>query len=130
MIDDDDDFVAGPFLAHDFRDDGVRDLGKPRRRCARCGVLAHWPAAEATCVQLLVRFQPLALETEPLYPDQHPGPYVGGELPTCAICSRQYRRNKHHGLSTTCSPACSLTQKRNSNREQARRLRAAKKAKS
>lgn len=127
---DNDELDAEPFLEHDFRADGVRDFGLPRLRCSRCGVLAHWPAAHATCVQLLVRFQPLALETEPLYPGQHPGPYVGGEHPTCAICSRQYRRNRRHGGSTTCSIACAATQKRTSNREQARRLRASKRGQS
>ena len=130
MIDDDDELDAGPFLAHDFRDDGVRDLGQPRRRCARCGVLAHWPAAAATCVQLLVRFQPVSIETQPLYPGQHPGPYVNGDEGVCVICERRYRRNIKHGASTTCSEACSLAKKRRANRDQARRMRASKRGQS
>lgn len=129
-MDDDDELDVGPFLEHDWRDDGVRDLGQPRRRCLRCGVLAHWPAAHATCVQLLVRFQPVSIETQPLYPGQHPGPYVNGDEGLCVICERRYRRNIKHGASTTCSEACSLLKKRRANREQARRWRASKRGQS
>ena len=131
MIDDDDEFdAAAPFLEHDWLVEGEREVGGVLRRCRRCGVLGHWPAAHATCVQLLVRFQPVSIETQPLYPGQHPGPYVNGDEGVCVICERRYRRNIKHGASTTCSEACSLAKKRRANRDQARRVRASKRGQS
>lgn len=120
---------VGVYLPHDWQHEGVREVGGDLRRCRRCGVLGHWPAAHATCVTILSRVSIVSTSLQPLHEGQWPGPYVEGDEPTCAICERRYRRNVRHGASTTCSAGCSQTQKRISNREQARRLRAAKKAK-
>lgn len=130
MIDDDDELEdVGAFLAHDWELEGVREVGGDLRRCRRCGVLGHWPAAHATCVVILTRVSIVSSSLQPLHEGQWPGPYVEGNEPTCVICERRYRRNVRHGNSSTCSLTCSQTQKRNSNREQMRRLRAMKKAK-
>jgi hypothetical protein len=129
VTDDDDELdAAAPFLEHDWRIEGVREVGGDLRRCTRCGALGHWPAAHATCVVILSRVTMVSSSLAPLHPDQWPGPYVEGAEPTCLICERRYRRNVRHGNSATCSPACSATMRRKSNREQTRRLRAAKKA--
>lgn len=114
--DDDDDFVAGPFLPHDWRDDGVRDLGKPRRRCARCGVLAHWPAAESSCSSVLLHQPAGDIAQDPLHDGQWRGPYAAGPLPTCAICAREFRRPIMNTLGKTCGAACAAENKRIANR--------------
>lgn len=127
VIDDDDELdAAAPFLEHDWQVEGEREVGGVLRRCRRCGVLGHWPAAHATCVVILSRVSMVSSALGPLHEGQWPGPYVEGVEPTCVICERRYRRNVRHGNSSTCSAPCSATLKRAANRAQAQRLRAAK----
>ena len=129
MIDDDDELkAAAPFLEHDWQHEGEREVGGKLRRCRRCGVLGHWPAAHETCVVILSRVSMVSSSLAPLHEGQWPGPYVEGVEPTCVICERRYRRNVRHGNSSTCGPVCSATLSRKSHRESKQRLRAAAKA--
>lgn len=125
MIDDDDELdVAAPFLEHDWELEGEREVGGVLRRCRRCGVLGHWPAAHATCVVILSRVSMVSSALGPLHEGQWPGPYVEGAEPTCVICERRYRRNVRHGNSSTCGPVCSHTMERRRRNESRRARRA------
>lgn len=129
MIDDDDELdAAAPFLEHDWQHEGEREVGGVLRRCRRCGVLGHWPAAHATCVVILSRVSMVSSALGPLHEGQWPGPYVEGVEPTCVICERRYRRNVRHGNSSTCGPVCSRELRITAKRIQQRRLRAEAKA--
>lgn len=107
MIDDDDVDAAAPFLAHDWELEGVREVGGKLRRCRRCGVLQHWPAAEFSCASALLSAPALSVATQPLHEGQWSGPYAEAPPAMCIVCSRVYRQHVRMTAGKTCSQACS-----------------------
>ena len=116
MIDDDELEDVGVYLAHDWELEGVREIGGKLRRCRRCGVLQHWPAAESSCSSVLLHQPAGDVAQGPLHDGQWTGPYAAGTLPTCVVCSRAFRRPVMNTLGKTCSLACAAENKRLANR--------------
>lgn len=125
MIDDDLD-ERREFIAHDWVDDGAREVGGERQRCSRCGTLSHWPGARESCSVVLARCAMQSPHTTPIHADQYGGPYVDGREPQCAICDRRYRKPARHGNGRACSPQCSQQHRREYFAERRRAVRAAK----
>lgn len=120
--------LDGEYLAHDWTDDGEREVGGERHRCARCGALRHWPIATDTCIGVL---EYRAWETKhvpPLHEGQWPGPYGDGQLGRCVECARPFRRPKSHGQAKACGVACSQAVRRRNHTEKQRAARARKRA--
>lgn len=116
MTDDDEFEDVGAYLAHDWELEGVREVGGKLRRCRRCGVLQHWPAGDSSCSTVLLHQPAGDVAQGPLHDGQWSGPYSAGPLPTCAICSREFRRPVMNTLGKTCGIACAAENKRLANR--------------
>ena len=91
--------------AHRWQDDGQLEDGDERRRCARCGVCAHWVAARANC-ELFVN-----------PPSRTPRPKAWVISVTCALCGKPFERHEKVLHVRYCGDECSLEARRESTRK-------------
>ena len=92
--------------AHTWKIDGVLEWGEPRRRCAKCGMLAHWIGAREACPWMIS--QRAGDERTTLAADvtRWPGPYKHNAWRTCKRCSARFRQPKRYRALAYCGPVC------------------------
>ena len=101
--------------AHHFVNDGRREDGEPRLRCARCGMLGHWAGARDACPWMdatsVARAAAMSGETRPLVTangasTHWPGPYRMGRWASCKRCGAKFRHPKKFRVISFCGPMC------------------------
>lgn len=101
--------------AHRWTADGVRDLGEPRHRCARCGMLSHWAGARDECpwmdaatVSRLATMDAAAREVQraDTTTSVWEGPYRHNKWKTCKRCNVRFRHPKRFHIISLCGPVC------------------------
>jgi endogenous inhibitor of DNA gyrase (YacG/DUF329 family) len=100
--------------AHRWQDDGQLEDGDQRRRCARCGVCAHWRAARLACELSIHAASRQPRKSEPVV-----------TVP-CGICRKPFVRHSPVLHLHYCGDACALEARRASNRKAQARYAARK----
>jgi len=117
--------------AHDWHDEGRSDLWEPRSRCRYCGVMAHWPLADAPCtaarravIQRSSKRKAYQRKRPCPSAGVWPGPYRAGEPSReCRRCAATYRRPVTMTRCEFCGPLCAWEAARSSQVERWARLR-------
>lgn len=100
--------------AHRWQDDGQLEDGDQRRRCARCGVCAHWVAARANCELSIHAASRQPRKSEPVV------------TVLCGICGKPFTRHARVLHVRYCGDACALEARRASTRKAQARYAARK----